>query len=97
MHSCVLHKNTNTHNVHIRECKYSHTLTGAADGKGKKGGGSGSTALELAPGALARVHVGVLRCLGGVCANADAQGAVKGWVWGIAQVRRIVVSSSSAG
>jgi hypothetical protein len=34
-----------------------------------------------------RVRAGVLQCLGRVCGSGDADGAVKGMTWGIAQVR----------
>jgi len=64
---------------------------GAADGKGRRGdiggGGRGETGQGIAPGALVRVRAGVLQCLGRVCGSGDADGAVKGMTWGIAQVR----------
>jgi len=60
---------------------------GAADGKGRRGDIGGETGQGIAPGALVRVRAGVLQCLGRVCGSGDADGAVKGMTWGIAQVR----------
>lgn len=40
----------------------------------------------MAPSAIGRVQLGVLRCLTAVCEGAEAGAAVRGLLWGLAQV-----------
>jgi len=64
----------------------------AADGRDRRDAeGQGG---DLAPGALVRVRVGVLQCLGCVCGSPEARGAAKGMAWGIAEACLPFLSTS---